>query len=130
MRECYNTPEGVYDTAKRRGMDLVTVTDHDRISGALAIADRPDVLVGCEVTAEFADADLCVVRFGPSALMGLGASTSALWASADRPRLVGVGLTAYQNPSHFHHAAPAVSQIAMFATEVTKPTFHQSLRDT
>ncbi len=118
MRECYNTPEGVYDTAKRRGMDLITVTDHDQISGALAIADRPDVLVGCEVTAEFADADLCVVRFGPSALMGLGAA-----------RLVGVGLTAYQNPSHFHHAAPAVSQIAMFATEVTKPTFHQSLRD-
>ncbi len=32
MRECYNTPEGVYDTAKRRGMDLVTVTDHDQIS--------------------------------------------------------------------------------------------------
>ncbi len=76
MRECYNTPEGVYDTAKRRGMDLVTVTDHDRISGALAIADRPDVLVGCEVTAEFADADLCVVRFGPSALVGVGLTAS------------------------------------------------------
>ena len=60
MRECYNTPESVYDTAKRRGMDLVTVTDHDQISGALEIAHRPDVLVGCEVTAEFTDVDLCV----------------------------------------------------------------------
>ena len=60
MRESYNTPESVYDTARRRGMDLVTVTDHDQISGALELAHRPDVLVGCEVTAEFADADLCV----------------------------------------------------------------------
>jgi predicted metal-dependent phosphoesterase TrpH len=60
MRECYNTPQGVYKTAKRRGMDLVTVTDHDQISGALDIAHQPDVLVGCEVTAEFTDVDLCV----------------------------------------------------------------------
>lgn len=60
MRECYNTPQGVYDTAKRRGMDLVTITDHDQISGALDLAHQPDVLVGCEVTAEFTDVDLCV----------------------------------------------------------------------
>ena len=37
MRESYNTPESVYATAKRRGMDLVTITDHDQISGALAL---------------------------------------------------------------------------------------------
>jgi predicted metal-dependent phosphoesterase TrpH len=53
MRESYNTPEGVYRRAKARGMDLVAITDHDRISGALAIADKPDVIVGCEVTASF-----------------------------------------------------------------------------
>src|SRR5262249_53081131 len=53
MRESYNTPEGVYRCAKARGMDLVTITDHDRIDGALTIADRPDVIVGCEVTAVF-----------------------------------------------------------------------------
>jgi predicted metal-dependent phosphoesterase TrpH len=60
MRESYNTPESVYATARRRGMDLVMVTDHDQISGALALGDGPDVLVGCEVTAEFTDLDLCV----------------------------------------------------------------------
>ena len=60
MRESYNTPERVYETAKRRGMDVVTITDHDEISGALAIGDRADVILGCEVTAEFADTDLCV----------------------------------------------------------------------
>lgn len=53
MRESYNTPEGVYRLAKARGMDLVTITDHDRISGALAIAEYPDVIVGCEVTGAF-----------------------------------------------------------------------------
>ena len=50
MRESYNTPERVYAVAKARGMDLVAITDHDEISGALSLADRPDVVVGCEVT--------------------------------------------------------------------------------
>jgi predicted metal-dependent phosphoesterase TrpH len=53
MNESYNTPERVYALAKARGMDLVTITDHDRIDGALTIADRADVIVGCEVTAVF-----------------------------------------------------------------------------
>lgn len=55
MMESYNTPEGVYRRAKARGMDLVAITDHDTISGALTIADRADVIVGCEVTATFPD---------------------------------------------------------------------------
>ncbi|MGH9163832.1 MAG: PHP-associated domain-containing protein [Vicinamibacteraceae bacterium] len=55
MKESYNTPEGVYRLAKARGMDLVAITDHDTIDGALTIADRPDVIVGCEVTATFPD---------------------------------------------------------------------------
>src|SRR5215510_14950184 len=53
MRESYNSPEGVYRRAKARGMDLVAITDHDRIDGALTIADRSDVIVGCEVTGIF-----------------------------------------------------------------------------
>jgi predicted metal-dependent phosphoesterase TrpH len=53
MKESYNSPEGVYARARARGMDLVTITDHDRIDGVLAIADRPDVLIGCEVTGVF-----------------------------------------------------------------------------
>ncbi len=53
MRESYNLPERVYELAKARGMDLVTITDHDEISGALSLGLRPDVVVGCEVTAVF-----------------------------------------------------------------------------
>lgn len=36
-------------------MDLVAITDHDTIDGALTLADRSDVIVGCEVTAHFQD---------------------------------------------------------------------------
>jgi predicted metal-dependent phosphoesterase TrpH len=42
-RDCYNKPEDVYRTAKERGMDYVTFTDHDSIDGCLAfLNDHPD----------------------------------------------------------------------------------------
>lgn len=42
-RDCYSLPEDVYRTAKRRGMDVVTITDHDSIGGCLEFLDRhPD----------------------------------------------------------------------------------------
>ena len=53
VRESYNTPEKLYRIAKARGMDLVTITDHNAIEGVLTIADRKDVIIGCEVTAIF-----------------------------------------------------------------------------
>ncbi|MEO8688990.1 MAG: glycosyltransferase [Solirubrobacteraceae bacterium] len=54
LPECATPPEEVYELAKRRGMDFVTITDHDTIDGALAIADRPEVFVSEELTASFA----------------------------------------------------------------------------
>jgi glycosyltransferase involved in cell wall biosynthesis/predicted metal-dependent phosphoesterase TrpH len=53
LPECATPPEEVYELAKRRGMDFVTITDHDTIDGALQIADRPDVFVSEELTAHF-----------------------------------------------------------------------------
>jgi predicted metal-dependent phosphoesterase TrpH len=53
-RECYSDPEEVYGVAKKRGMDLVTITDHDTIEGALQLAHRPDFIVGEEVTCQMA----------------------------------------------------------------------------
>ena len=54
LPECATPPEEVYELAKRRGMDFVTITDHDTIDGVLEIADRPDVFVSEELTARFA----------------------------------------------------------------------------
>ncbi len=53
LPECATPPEEVYELAKRRGMDFVTITDHDTIDGVLEIADREDVFVSEELTAHF-----------------------------------------------------------------------------
>jgi predicted metal-dependent phosphoesterase TrpH len=43
-RDCYADPVAVYRTAKARGMDFVTITDHDSLDGCLELRDRlPDV---------------------------------------------------------------------------------------
>jgi glycosyltransferase involved in cell wall biosynthesis/predicted metal-dependent phosphoesterase TrpH len=54
LPECATPPEEVYDLAKRRGMDFVTITDHDTIDGCLELADRPDFFVSEELTVRFA----------------------------------------------------------------------------
>ncbi|MFZ1994250.1 MAG: glycosyltransferase, partial [Solirubrobacteraceae bacterium] len=54
LPECATPPEEVYELAKRRGMDFVTITDHDTIDGALAIAHLPDTFVSEELTVWFA----------------------------------------------------------------------------
>ncbi|HXB15541.1 MAG TPA: glycosyltransferase [Solirubrobacteraceae bacterium] len=53
LPECATPPEEVYALARRRGMDFVTITDHDTIDGVLQIAERPDVFVSEELTAGF-----------------------------------------------------------------------------
>src|SRR3977135_1381984 len=54
LPECATPPEEVYELAKRRGMDFVTITDHDTIDGALGIAGRyEDAFVSEELTARF-----------------------------------------------------------------------------
>ena len=54
LPECATPPEEVYELAKRRGMDFVTITDHDTIDGCLELADRPDCFISEELTAHFA----------------------------------------------------------------------------
>jgi glycosyltransferase involved in cell wall biosynthesis/predicted metal-dependent phosphoesterase TrpH len=53
LPECATPPEEVYALAKRRGMDFVTITDHDTIAGALELADRDDTFISEELTAGF-----------------------------------------------------------------------------
>ena len=55
LPECATAPREVYELAKRRGMDFVTITDHDTIDGVLELADEPDAFVSEELTAWFKD---------------------------------------------------------------------------
>ncbi|MEZ4603059.1 MAG: hypothetical protein R2861_06550 [Desulfobacterales bacterium] len=43
----------LYAIAKARGMDLVTITDHNNINGCLEIAHLPDTFISEEATAYF-----------------------------------------------------------------------------
>lgn len=51
--ESFTEPGELYNIAKKRGMDLVTVTDHNTISGSLEIAHLPDTFISEEVTTYF-----------------------------------------------------------------------------
>jgi predicted metal-dependent phosphoesterase TrpH len=50
FRESYSEPGEVYAQLKRRGMDLVTITDHDSIEAAAALQRHPDFFLSEEVT--------------------------------------------------------------------------------
>jgi len=62
--DCYSSPQRLYDLAKKRRMDLVTITDHDSIDGCLAFLDaHPDVsdfFIGEEVTVTVPEFDKTV----------------------------------------------------------------------
>ena len=53
LPECATPPEDVLELATRRGMDFVTLTDHDTIAGAQVIADDPRVFLSEELTVAF-----------------------------------------------------------------------------
>jgi len=60
--ECYTLPKTVYETATRRGMNLVTITDHDTIDGALELRSLYDnTFLSEEVSARFPE-DGCVIH--------------------------------------------------------------------
>jgi predicted metal-dependent phosphoesterase TrpH len=54
-RESYNDPLEVYEVLKRRGMDLVTITDHDSIGAAEPLRKYPDFFLSEEVTCRTPD---------------------------------------------------------------------------
>ena len=53
--ESFTTIETIYRQAKTRGMDFVTITDHDDIRGSLELvaAYPDDCFISCEITAYF-----------------------------------------------------------------------------
>jgi predicted metal-dependent phosphoesterase TrpH len=61
-RDCYSSPHEVYRVAKARGMDIVTITDHDAIDGWRELmdahSDADDILPGEEVSCRLPDGDI------------------------------------------------------------------------
>src|SRR6202000_163806 len=54
LPECATPPQEVYELAKKRCMDFVTISDHDTIAGALEIVLFPDPFVSEELPVSFA----------------------------------------------------------------------------
>ena len=67
-RDCYSLPEDVYRTAKARGMDFVTITDHDSIDGCLEFLDRhpdaPDFIIGEEISCWLGEIEVHLGAYG------------------------------------------------------------------
>ncbi|MGH1542577.1 MAG: glycosyltransferase [Arenicella sp.] len=69
LHKLYDSPESftetdtIYQQAKARGMDFVTITDHDDIRGSLELVNNHpnDCFISCEVTAYFPE-DNCKVH--------------------------------------------------------------------
>jgi glycosyltransferase involved in cell wall biosynthesis len=59
--ESFTEPMALYRLARERGMDFVTISDHDTIDGALEIAHLEGVFLSCEVTAAFPE-DGCEIH--------------------------------------------------------------------
>ncbi len=61
-RDCYSSPDDVYRVARARGMDLVTITDHDSIDGCLEFLDRnpdaQDFFIAEEVSCRLPEGDV------------------------------------------------------------------------
>jgi glycosyltransferase involved in cell wall biosynthesis len=60
-QECYTDPPHLYQIAKDKGMDWVTITDHNTIAGCMDIAHLPNTFISEEVSAYFPE-DRCKIH--------------------------------------------------------------------
>ncbi|MGH9398044.1 MAG: PHP-associated domain-containing protein [Terriglobia bacterium] len=100
-RDCYSQPVDVYRRAKARGMDLVTITDHDSIDGCLDLLNRfgemPDFVTGEEVTARLPE-------FVHEIHIGVYGHSEAQHREIQRLRGNAVELVSYLRQNHLLHA--------------------------
>ena len=85
--ESYSAPAEVYSVLRSRGMDLVTLTDHDSISGAEELRHHPDVFISEEVT--------CTMPSGTQAHVGVYDLTERQHSEINRRRDDLIRLLAY-----------------------------------
>ena len=62
-KESYTDPETIYQMAMERGMDFVTITDHNRIEGSLILREKypENTFTGVEFTTYFPE-DNCKIH--------------------------------------------------------------------
>jgi predicted metal-dependent phosphoesterase TrpH len=85
--ESYSAPTDVYSVLRKRGMDLITLTDHDSITGAEELRRHPDFFVSEEVT--------CTMPSGTQAHVGVYDITERQHTEINRRRNEMVRLLAY-----------------------------------
>lgn len=123
-RDCYSQPLDVYYTAKRRGMDMVTITDHDSIAGCLEVLNRlgnlPDFIMGEEVSAYFPE-------FHHTVHIGVYGLTEAQHREIEKLRSNGEELVAYLRQSgllfalnHFFHDFASRACVTAFAERMAQ----------
>ena len=61
LPDSYSEPRALYEVLRERGMDFITLTDHNQIAGCLEIADRPGVFISEQVSTRFPE-DRCEVH--------------------------------------------------------------------
>jgi predicted metal-dependent phosphoesterase TrpH len=91
-RESYSDPEEVYETLKRRGMNLVTLTDHDSIEGCEFLRRHGDFFTSEEVT--------CRMPSGTTAHIGVFDLTERQHQDIQRRRNDLVSLLIYLTEHH------------------------------
>lgn len=96
-RESYNEPLEVYETLKARGMDLITVTDHDSIAAGDDLLRFPDFFLSEEVT--------CTMPSGTELHVGVFGITEAAHFEIQRRRADLCSLIAYLNEKNILFSA-------------------------
>jgi len=91
-RESYSEPNAVYEVLKRRGMDLVTITDHDSIGAAETLRKHNDFFLSEEAS--------CVTPNGTRLHMGVYDFQERHHVEIQRRRADLVSLVAFLNEQH------------------------------
>ncbi len=95
--ESFVDPLALYRTCRERGMDYVTITDHNKISGALEIAHLPGTFLSSELTTYFTENN-CKVH---CLVWGV---TEKTFRDLDELRPDIYDLHRYMNDNHIVHA--------------------------
>ncbi|MFL6539272.1 MAG: glycosyltransferase [Chthoniobacterales bacterium] len=97
LPDSYSDPKQLYTQLRTAGMDFVTITDHDTISGSLLIADLPGAFISEQVTTYFPQ-DPCKIHL---LVWGI---TEAQHATITTLRENIFDLQAYLQQQHIAHA--------------------------